>query len=79
MIDFPIIDAHIHLLDQQRFGYSWAAGAPALKPDWSPRDLVNSAKPIEIEGFVFVEVDMPQYLDEARLQRSEYQQDVERA
>lgn len=67
MIDFPIIDAHIHLLDQHRFGYGWANGAPALKRDWTPNDLVNAAKPIEIEGFVFVEVDvdMPQYLDEA--------------
>ena len=24
MIDFPIIDSHIHLLDQKRFGYAWA-------------------------------------------------------
>ena len=67
MIDFPVVDAHIHLLDQQRFGYSWATGAPALKRDWTQDDLANAAKPIEIEGFVFVEVDVdtPQYLDEA--------------
>ena len=67
MIDFPIIDSHIHLLDQNRFGYSWASGAPALKRDWTPDDLANSRSRIEIEGFVFVEVDvdMPQYLDEA--------------
>ena len=67
MIDFPIIDSHIHLLDQKRFGYAWSNGAPALKRDWTPDDLVASAKPFEIEGFVFVEVDvdMPQYLGEA--------------
>ena len=67
MIDFPIIDSHIHLLDQKRFGYAWADGAPALKRDWTPNDLANAAKPYEIEGLVFVEVDvdMPQYLDEA--------------
>jgi L-fuconolactonase len=67
MIDFPIIDSHIHLLDQKRFGYSWAAGAPKLKRDWTPDDLQGCAKPYTIEGFVFVEVDvdMPQYLDEA--------------
>jgi L-fuconolactonase len=67
VIDFPIIDSHIHLLDQRRFSYSWASGAPALKRDWTPDDLANAAKPYEIEGFVFVEVDvdMPQYLDEA--------------
>jgi L-fuconolactonase len=67
VIDFPIIDSHIHLLDQRRFGYSWASGAPGLKRDWTPDDLASAAKPVEIEGFVFVEVDvdMPQYLDEA--------------
>jgi L-fuconolactonase len=67
MIDFPIIDSHIHLLDQKRFGYSWASGAPALRRDWTPDDLTASAKPYQIDGFVFVEVDvdMPQYLDEA--------------
>ena len=67
MIDFPIIDSHIHLLDQQRFAYSWAKDAPALKRDWTLDDLANRAKPYEIEGLVFVEVDvdMPQYLDEA--------------
>ena len=67
MIDFPIIDSHIHLLDQKRFGYAWSNGAPALKRDWTPDDLAASARPYEIEGLVFVEVDvdMPQYLDEA--------------
>jgi L-fuconolactonase len=67
MIDFPIIDSHIHLLDQKRFGYAWAEGAPALKRDWTPNDLADAAKPYEIEGLVFVEVDvdMPQYHDEA--------------
>jgi len=67
MIDFPIIDSHVHLLDRKRFGYGWASGVPALKRDWTADDLAGSAKPYEIEGFVFVEVDvdMPQYLDEA--------------
>jgi predicted TIM-barrel fold metal-dependent hydrolase len=67
MIDFPIIDSHIHLLDQRRFGYSWAAGQPKLKRNWTPDDLDDCAKPLTVEGFVFVEVDvdMPQYLDEA--------------
>jgi L-fuconolactonase len=67
LIDFPIIDSHIHLLDQKRFGYSWAKDAPALKRDWTVDDLATRAKPYEIEGLVFVEVDvdMPQYLDEA--------------
>jgi L-fuconolactonase len=67
MLDFAIIDSHVHLLDQTRFGYGWAAGLPALARDWRLDDLVRSAKPYEIEGVVFVEVDVdsPQHLDEA--------------
>jgi L-fuconolactonase len=67
MLEFPIIDSHIHLLDQKRFGYAWAADTPALKRDWTPDDLVRASLPYQLEGFVFVEVDvdMPQYLDEA--------------
>src|ERR1700678_676771 len=77
VIDFPIVDSHIHLLDQQRFAYSWAKDAPALKRDWTVGDLANRAKPYEIEGLVFVEVDvdMPQYLDEAEWVDSLAQQD----
>jgi L-fuconolactonase len=67
MIDFPIVDSHVHLLDTRRFQYSWAKGAPALLRDWTPGDLEAAAKPYGIEYFVFVEVDvdMPQHLDEA--------------
>jgi L-fuconolactonase len=67
MIDFPIVDSHVHLLDTARFGYSWAKALPKLLRDWSPDDLAQSAKPYEIESFVFVEVDvdLPDYLDEA--------------
>ena len=50
MIDFPIIDSHIHLLDQKRFGYAWASGAPALKRDWTPEDLAGAAKPYRDRG-----------------------------
>jgi L-fuconolactonase len=77
MIDFPIIDSHIHLLDQKRFGYAWSNGEPALRRDWTPDDLARCVKPYEIEGFVFVEVDvdMPQYLDEADWVNSQARRD----
>ncbi|MDE3177696.1 MAG: amidohydrolase family protein [Pseudomonadota bacterium] len=67
MLDFPIVDTHVHLLDQRRFSYGWAKGAPSLGRDWSVTDLARAARPYEIGALVFVEVDvdMPQYLDEA--------------
>ena len=68
MIDFPITDTHVHLLDIQKFKYSWASGAPKLGRDWSVADLEQRARPYTLESLVFVEVDvdMPQHLDEAR-------------
>ena len=73
MIDFPIIDSHIHLIDRKRFSYSWssgsswATGATKLNRSWTADDLSNNSIPYSIEGFVVVEadVDMPQHLDEA--------------
>lgn len=67
MIDFPVIDSHIHLIDRKRFGYAWAKNAPKLQRDWTADDLAACAKPYTVEGFVFVEVDVdyPQHLDEA--------------
>jgi L-fuconolactonase len=67
MIDFPIVDSHVHLLDPKRFGYAWTRNAPSLNREVLPEDLTKVAAPVEIEQFVFVEVDVdfPQYLDEA--------------
>ena len=67
MLDFPIVDAHVHLVDLNRLRYAWMAGVSALNRDWSPADLTARAKPYEIGGYVFVEVDVdaPQHMDEA--------------
>lgn len=79
MIDFPVIDSHVHLCDPARFGYGWTKYAPSLNRRVLPGDLADAAAPVEIEGFVFVEVDVdfPQHLDEAawvaELARSEPQ------
>ncbi|ACC75829.1 amidohydrolase family protein [Paraburkholderia phymatum] len=83
MIDFPIIDSHIHLIDRQRFGYSWsagsswAAGATKLHRSWTADDLLHSSAPYRIQGFVCIEadVDVPQYLDEAEWMQSESMRD----
>jgi L-fuconolactonase len=67
MIDFPVVDTHVHLLDTKRFKYSWASGVPKLGRDWSIADLDERARPYRIDRIVFaeVDVDMPQYLEEA--------------
>lgn len=67
MLDFAIVDAHVHLIDVQKLKYSWMSGAPALLRDWTPRDLTARAKPTQIGGYVFVEVDVdpPLHMAEA--------------
>ena len=67
MPDFPIIDAHVHLADPKRFGYAWTQHAPSLNRTVLPADLFKAAAPVQIEKFVFVEVDvdMPQHVAEA--------------
>lgn len=77
MIDFPITDTHVHLLDHKRFKYSWAAGAPKLNQDWSLADYSERTKPYQIENIVFaeVDVDLPQYIAEAEWVQSLAAQD----
>jgi len=67
MPDFAIVDAHVHLADPKRFGYSWTKNAPSLNRTVLPDDLMKAAAPVKIDRFVFVEVDvdLPQHLDEA--------------
>ncbi len=68
MIDFPIVDSHVHLLNPERFGYAWTKGAPSLNRLVLPADFAAASAPVKVESFVFVEVDVdyPQHLDEAR-------------
>ena len=68
MPDFPIVDSHVHLLDPRplrlRLDEERARSSTGLV---LPSDLTAAAGPVEIEQFVFVEVDVdfPQHLDEA--------------
>lgn len=67
MPDFAIVDSHVHLCDPQRFNYSWMKNAPSLKRETSPAVLDAAASPVEIDKYLFVEVDVdyPQHLKEA--------------
>jgi predicted TIM-barrel fold metal-dependent hydrolase len=67
MIDFPIVDSHVHLLDPEHLGYAWTRNAPQLNRVVLPEHLTDAAKPVGIDRFVFVEVDVDEgeHLDEA--------------
>jgi L-fuconolactonase len=67
MLDFPIVDSHVHLLNPERLGYGWTRNAPQLDRLVLPEHLIAAAEPVRIDHFVFVEVDVDegQHLDEA--------------
>src|SRR5262249_62848 len=74
MVDYPIVDSHIHLLEPARFGYSWTKNAPSLNRRVLPSDLTQAAPPVVFDPFVFVAAfvylvgagDRPQHSEEAR-------------
>ena len=68
MINYPVVDSHVHLTDPARFGYAWTAGAPVLKRRVLPADLDRAAEPHKVDTIVFVEVDVdhPQHVSEAK-------------
>jgi L-fuconolactonase len=57
MPDFPIIDTHLHIYDPKAVRFSWMQQVPKLNAAHLMRDLVATAPYIEIEAFVFAEVD----------------------
>ena len=67
MVDYAIVDSHVHLCDPKRFSYGWMAGAPSLSRQVLPAHLTAAAAPVTIDQFVFVEVDvdLPQHVAEA--------------
>ncbi|MHA1190394.1 MAG: amidohydrolase family protein, partial [Alphaproteobacteria bacterium] len=67
MIDYPLIDSHVHMCNTDLLSYSWTSRAPSLNRTVLPDDLFQAAAPYRIDQFVFVEVnvDLPQYLKEA--------------
>lgn len=68
MIDFPIVDSHVHLYDTRRLSYAWMKNVPLLNKPHLPADFRAACGSVEIEAFVFVEVwvDDPLQMDEAR-------------
>jgi L-fuconolactonase len=67
LVSFPIVDSHVHLLEPDLFSYGWTKNAPSLDRRVLPADFFRAAAPVEVEQFVFVEVDVdyPEHLGEA--------------
>jgi L-fuconolactonase len=68
MPDVPIVDAHVHIYDPTRLDFPWMRDAPRLNRPHLPADFTRLTEDVEVERFVFVEVDAApgRHLDEAR-------------
>lgn len=66
MLDFPIVDTHLHVWDPARLSYPWLAGNTLLNKAYLPVDYDKACAPIAVEKMVFVqaEVDFTQYRQE---------------
>jgi L-fuconolactonase len=66
MIQFPIIDTHVHLCDYNSLRYPWLADIPALQRSFFLSDYDRACGAIQVEKMVFVqyECDPVQYKDE---------------
>jgi L-fuconolactonase len=55
MIDFPIVDAHVHLWDPGRLRYPWLDGIPHLNRPFLLEDFDRARGPVPIEAIVFLQ------------------------
>src|SRR5262249_35456035 len=57
-LDFPIIDAHVHLWDPTRFRYAWLEQYPELRAPRSLDDLGRETRELEIDASVVIQADV---------------------
>ncbi len=67
MIDFAIVDTHLHLWNPGLLRYPWLRDIPLLNKPYLPQDYDRACRPVRVEKMVFVqaEADFAQYREEA--------------
>ena len=67
MIDFPIVDAHLHVWDPKLLSYPWLSDVPLLNKPYLLEDYDEACGPVRVERMIFAqaECDFAQYKQEA--------------
>ncbi len=67
MLNFPIVDTHLHLWDTKRLRYPWLDNNPLLNKPYLLEDYRRACGPVQVEKMVFLqcECDVSQFMDEA--------------
>ena len=77
MIQFPIVDTHVHLWDPNHLRYPWLDGNTLLNKPYLLDDYKRACAPVQVEKMVFLqcECDFSQFQQEADWVTSLAQQD----
>ena len=67
MINFPLIDTHLHLWDPSNLRYQWLDSNELLNKPYLPENYRKACGPVQVEQMVFLqaECDFSQFMDEA--------------
>ena len=67
MVDFPVVDTHLHLWDPDHLRYSWLDGIPLLNRRYLLDEYRQACGDVQVEQMVFVqcECDAGQHVQEA--------------
>lgn len=67
MINFPVVDTHLHLWDPSHLRYSWLDSNALLNKPYLPDHYRMACGPVQVEQMVFLqcECDFTQFMDEA--------------
>jgi L-fuconolactonase len=68
MIDFPVIDTHLHLWDTSNLSYPWLTDVPKLNRSFLLEEYNNACGELEVEKMIFMqcECDPVQYTEEVK-------------
>lgn len=78
MLEFPIVDSHLHIWDLNRLRYPWLDSIPLLNRTSRLRDFDAARGPYAVDKIVFVQAECvrDQFMDEVRFVEEAAREDV---